>query len=542
VKYVHFVRGRYIVRVTVPPELRGILGKRELAGNLGADKKVAGHRAHGVIAGFLARIDEAREQLEASKPTLSSLAKEYYRSELEADDRGRLELGQETVVGLNEGTLATMARYTRLVASGQLTGEPAEDWVGQLAELCHEKGMLPDVPRDELLKMLARVELDILAAIGARDRNAVSEPEPKSELLTAPEPEPLISAGSVPRKQAGGASLTAILKAFHKERTAGNRSLAEKTMDEHKVAVRMFEEFLSKDIPARSITRGDLLAYKQALLETPSRYAQRFPGLTLPQAIKANAKRKQPFSTLDPATINMKWLSHLSTIFRWASNNGYLDSNPADGVRVDEGHGYKEPSRVPFSQGDLKRIFGSDLFKTKPYETKQWALLVALYTGARSSSEIARIRLCDIYEEQGVPVIMLALASKNQHSKRLVPIHDDLVRLGFLDFVERLRRKSKERLFPDWDPEDKINRWFLRSYRAEVGINDRRKVFHSFRHTLKTALARYGVNRDISDLITGHKDQSVGGIYIGDASVTMVKAMAEGLNRVDFDLGLSTIK
>ena len=69
-------------------------------------------------------------------------------------------------------------------------------------------------------------------------------------------------------------------------------------------------------------------------------------------------------------------------------------------------------------------------------------------------------------------------------------------------------------------------------------IDDRRKVFHSFRHTLKTALARYGVNRDVSDLITGHKDQSVGGIYIGDASVTMVKAMAEGLNRVEFQLGL----
>jgi integrase len=161
---------------------------------------------------------------------------------------------------------------------------------------------------------------------------------------------------------------------------------------------------------------------------------------------------------------------------------------------------------------------------------------VALYTGARSSSEIARIRLADIYEEQGVNVINLSLASKNVRSKRIVPIHPALIELGFLDYVTKLREKGKERLFPDWEPEDKINRWFLRTYKAEVGIHDSRKVFHSFRHTLKTALAHYGVNRDVSDLITGHKDQSVGGIYIGDQTVTMVKAMAEGLARVDFQL------
>lgn len=538
-KFVQFVRGSYVVRVTVPPELRAIIGKRELVESLGADKRVAERRAHGVIASFLARIEDVRERFEANKPTLSSIAKEYYYSELETDDRGRLELGQETVVGLNEATLAIMATYTRMVASGQLTGESAEEWVGQFAEICEEKDVLPNMSRKELLKALAGVELDVLAAIEARDRNMVHLPEPRSELLAAPEPE---AEPTVERVKRGGATLTEILMAFHQERTAGKRTLAAKTMEEHKVAVRMFDEFMGGKAAARSITRTDILAYKQALLRTPSRYSMRFPGLTLPQAIKANEKREKPFPTLDPATINMKWLSHLSTLFCWASNNGYIDDNPAIGVRVDEGNGYKEPSRVPFSQDDLKRIFGSELFTQKPYGTKQWAMLLALYTGARSSSEIARIRLCDVFEEQGVPVIMLALASKNQHSKRLVPIHKKLIELGFLGHVAALRKRDQERLYPDWEPEDKINRWFLRSYRNEVGINDGRKVFHSFRHTLKTALARYGVNRDVSDLITGHKDQSVGGIYIGDASVTMVKAMAEGLNRVEFNLPIALIK
>jgi integrase len=218
----------------------------------------------------------------------------------------------------------------------------------------------------------------------------------------------------------------------------------------------------------------------------------------------------------------------------WCFDNTLLPSNPARGVKVDQGKGFKEPTRVAFSADDLKRIFGTPLFADPAtYETRQWALLVALYTGARSSSEIARIKLTDVFQEQGVWVFNLEDASKNLRSKRLVPIHKALIELGLLRYVEQLRKAGKARLFPDWEPEDKINRWFLRTYLPGVGITDSRKVFHSFRHTLKTALARHGVNRDVSDLITGHKDQTVGGIYIHDASITMVEAMREGINRVE---------
>lgn len=73
---------------------------------------------------------------------------------------------------------------------------------------------------------------------------------------------------------------------------------------------------------------------------------------------------------------------------------------------------------------------------------------MALYSGARSSSEIARIRLDDIYKEQEIDVINLSLASKNVRSKRIVPIHPALIKLGFLDYADKLRKKGKERLFP----------------------------------------------------------------------------------------------
>ena len=337
----------------------------------------------------------------------------------------------------------------------------------------------------------------------------------------------------------GSLTLADCLARFHQER----RTVAEGTKKEHAIAMRMLEGFLGKDKPVSSITRQDMLRYKNALIITPANCQQRFPGLTIPQAIKANSERSVPYPVLHPNTINKKWLSHTNTILSWAKKNLFIDENPCDGIKVDNGSGFHAPSRVAFSRGDIHAIFSNHFFSNpKLYDSRHWALLIALYTGARSSSEIRRIKLSDIYREQGIFVFDLIEATKNAHSKRVVPVHNDLLEIGLLAYVERLVSEGRTRLFWDWEPADKINRWFLRSYKPKVGISDKRKVFHSFRHSMKTELARCGVNRDVSDLITGHKDQSVGGIYISDQSTTMVQSMKEGIERLDFGVMTCLLK
>lgn len=199
------------------------------------------------------------------------------------------------------------------------------------------------------------------------------------------------------------------------------------------------------------------------MLETPKYYTARFPGLSLPEAIKANKALATPRETLASQTINMKWLSHLSTILQWASNNGHIDVNPANGIRVDTGSKtHRAASRTPFTASELSRIFGHALFQDRAeYGLKQWALLVMLYTGVRNSSEMAKMRLENIFVEQNIPVFYLADASKNERSKRLVPIHQDLVQIGFLDYVEAQRAKGETYLFPEWQKRpDKVNDWF----------------------------------------------------------------------------------
>lgn len=365
-----------------------------------------------VLNRFHTILDEAREAVAANRPTLSTAAKAHYRAELAADDRGR------AVSGKTDQTVITHSRSVyanklRLLASDALDREEAETLIGFAADDLTAKGLAPDVPRHVLLKTLAEVQLEALARFEERDAGKVRLSEPDLPLLTAPDPLPATMA---PGDRPTGTTMLDVLTAFHKERSAGGRSLAVKTMDEHKSAVRMFEEFMGGPVAVRSISRKDVNAYKQALLETPTRYTLRFRGLTLPQAIKANHKRPVPFETLDPQTINMKWLSHLSSILQWASNNGHIDANPAQGVRVDNGSAvHRGPTRLSFDHGELQRIFGTELFvDPKRYTTKQWALLVSLYTGVRASSEIARTKLAGIREEQGVLVFRSARGDEEQ--------------------------------------------------------------------------------------------------------------------------------
>ena len=74
------------------------------------------------------------------------------------------------------------------------------------------------------------------------------------------------------------------------------------------------------------------------------------------------------------------------------------------------------------------------------------------------------------------------------------------------------RRKAdgqKARLFPEIQQNSKGNygagfsQWFGR-YKRSLGIDNKKSVFHSFRHGFKDALRAAGVNEDINDALTGH--------------------------------------
>lgn len=83
---------------------------------------------------------------------------------------------------------------------------------------------------------------------------------------------------------------------------------------------------------------------------------------------------------------------------------------------------------------------------------------------------------------------------KTAGSRRVVPLHPDLVRAGLIKYWQELRDAREEWLFPELEPDHDQRRggnwgkWFARYLlgRRGCGIVDRQIVFHSLRHTFKT--------------------------------------------------------
>jgi integrase len=533
--------GRHYARVVVPPELRRIIGKTELREPLGADKRTAERNHHAAIARLLQQIADARRTVQESNSTPDAIARHYYVNALARDERVRFEpVNDDTIV---ERLLGSAVRSHLLEKVRKEAGNGDLSAVTTIVDAMIEAGevaLVKDTPayRDACVAVL-RARTEVVERQLERDKGDFSGKPSDPILVEEASPmlatvKPLSTLGSARvLSEHSVKPLSELVAMFHQERT-----VRPATAEEHRNAVRMWEEFIGEPKAVCEITRQDLLAYKRALLRTPSNYSKRFPGLMLPEAIEANEKRTTPFPALKPSTVRDKWLAHVRALLSWCVAEGIIPDNPASGIKVDEGAGQKDPPRVPFTAGDLTKIFGAPLFGSDvSLETRQWVLLVALHTGARAA-EIAQLRLDGIRHDRGVLVFEVDGVLKNNASRRLVPVHQRLINLGLEQRVHQLREAGEARLFPDWHPAksgkfaDTLPRWFNRTYLPGLKITAAEKTFHSFRHTLKTALARAGVSRAISDAITGHADGTAGGGYIHDVSL---EAMAEALNKAQFD-------
>ena len=344
-KHVQKVRGIWVVRVTVPVELRDIIGVRELVERgLPNDTRQRERLAVGIINGFYARIEEAQEQLasrgDAPAPHLSALAKAHYQSKLTVDaqkrsamptpdviaaeeqriyeriDKGEISISNGFAPMINAMTDLELMRGARdhdarlrkrrldALRSG-LVSRDTKLVESDLRRLTSAQKLLGGPGSTQWIDLglaLMRAEIEALERTIERDAGDYGG-QPRDPLLTGPEVEPTQSVGYQGRA-VSGMTLSGALQAFHKERTAGGSTLAAKTMEEHKNAVRMFNEFMRTDVPVRKISKRDVIDYKNALLNTPNRYTMRFPGLTLPQAIKANAKLATVFLRGSEETIS----------------------------------------------------------------------------------------------------------------------------------------------------------------------------------------------------------------------------------------------
>ena len=176
-------------------------------------------------------------------------------------------------------------------------------------------------------------------------------------------------------------------------------------------------------------------------------------------------------------------------------------------------------SRQVWSTDWLNRLLSHQIWQTGrlPKEKKAggiaayWIPLLALYTGARCS-ELCQLRVQDVDTSGHIPVINISDQGDGQHVKttasvRAIPIHSELTRLGFLDYV---RSQKNTMLWPDLPlREGKAGSFFSQWFgnlRRSLGVPNT-LVFHSFRHTVRSSLTSSNIPEPIIDRLLGHESR-----------------------------------
>ncbi|WP_349676222.1 site-specific integrase [Sphingomonas sp. UBA978] len=478
--------GVYYFRMGIPANLRPFMaGKREIKRSLGLKDRDAAKAvipdmtkaAHALLRQAERDRDTAAKSVAKPLPPKSAAALERERSRWEAE--------QQHSDNLADALFASDMEIERL--------SPIMDAVAA--------GIEPDAPVSDIVragKLAVEHERETAGALVASLHARYGQSAHASEgQIQAVECEPATASGLYLDKD--------IL-----DRWASERGVVPKGKDTHRAVAEWFYARTERK-PVERITRQDVLAFKDKLLAE---------GQTV-------------------SNTNMK-LSRLRTLLGWAYQNDLAPANVAEGISVkvaDSGKG----KRLPFALDELQAIFASPVYangerpKQGKGEAAYWLPLLGLFTGARLE-EIGQLRVSDVqrreYPDQDGKMLAgwflhitestdergQANRIKNAASERLVPLHPELERLGFITYVEKLK-DQQGRVFPDLVPNiygrltAKWGEWFGPYMRKVCGITDKRKVFHSFRHTFKDYTRRAKVPEGIQRQLMGHAGKDVADDY-----------------------------
>lgn len=242
-------------------------------------------------------------------------------------------------------------------------------------------------------------------------------------------------------------------------------------------------------------------------------------------------------------------LGQLHDLFNWAINNGYYTAaptSPVDGLRIGRNSklSTKYESYEPFNNDELKYIFGEGYLKKFHKPDFYWLPIVALFTGARRE-EIAALHSVDVKTVDGVACIHIQ-KGKTADARRLVPIHPMLINLGFVDYAKHLQESGEEFLFPHLtegaNGKGKNAGRQFSDWLDEVGITDKRKVFHSFRHTTITRLHATGANPAHVMQITGHSSETQGVHFQTYTHDVGLQALADTLSKLAYPLDFEVVR
>jgi integrase len=320
----------------------------------------------------------------------------------------------------------------------------------------------------------------------------------------------------------------------------------EKTEYDVRAAVNIFIELVG-DSYMSSLNAATCREYKTKLILYPLNKAKlaKYSRRCINELIASN----EGYQTISITTVN-NHIRKINSFLNWLVKQGLLSNNPVAGMKLKQ-KGSPKAARTSFTQDDLKALFSTPIYLEHKfhYDYQFWLPLLALYSGARLE-ELCQLYISDIVIDAPIPHFNVNDSFDDQHlknnsSRRTIPIHPELIELGFTNLVAHKRKQGELKLFGYLVPQrqklsNSPSKWFGK-YKRGLDITDPRKVFHSFRHTIVDKLKQIRARDYEIKSLLGHQNGSVTHDIYG-AVETPIDLVFEILSTLSFKDSVSAIK
>jgi integrase len=284
----------------------------------------------------------------------------------------------------------------------------------------------------------------------------------------------------------------------------------------------LIEEF--GDISLGKLDRGMCVKFKDDIKNLPKNRSkiQQYRDLDFHEQVLLNVDEKDRIST---KTVN-NILGYVSSFMEWSVINDLVEKNFFKGMKLKINVSQRD-ERDRFTENELKKIFQKHNYieftevENHKY-SNYWSPLISVFSGLRLNEicslyldNISQVkcngrgkRWCfNILEESERPDKHL----KTKSSRRIVPIHDTLIDLGFIEFVELLKKRhtNRHRLFQELKYGEgsyirNVSYFFNKKYLPLLGLKTDKKNFHSIRHTVVDHLKQKLVDISFINELVGH--------------------------------------
>lgn len=545
--YVQKVNDIYYYRIRIPKDLRGLFKGAEFKRSLQTKSLTMAKRLGILWAGRTERLFTTIRTRTLNNNQIKKLIEDYVGYTLRKDDEERIDYG----VYWN-GNITARAEFDPVEDAivEDLEDNKYDEVKRRLNEFLEYKGLIIDVESYEykaLCRDIAYAHINEIHQINVdRDMGNFDDKYYNSDSLESTLQEdqssPPGSVSTQQEEQSSHGSVSAqsspvvfseLINDYVSERRA-KKDISLKSIKEFQTRLTLFQEMIG-DPDIKTLNRKLFVECLDKAVRLPPRrnIMPEFKDKTIDELLSLKVN-----DTLGVKTLRNHF-SALSTLLGWAELNDYIQKNPAKSLMPKDDR--DEESRIPYDKDDLQKL----IYAIKDLENYQKFIpLVSLYSGLRSD-EICQLYKEDIREENNVLVFDVNNKQdkkvKTSNSKRLVPVHPQLIELGFMEYVDNI---NHERVWPELSRGSRgySHNWtdFYGKLNRKNITNDPRKVFHSLRKSFANNLKQNMIEDSVLSELLGHEQSSLGmSVYSNKYNPdVLLKQMTE---RLDFELDLSSL-